>query len=335
MKKRSVFLMGLAAAAGAGYVYWRQQQAYPEQIVEDRNGRKILRTPEERFENLSDYPFAPNYKIVDGLRVHYVDEGPAEGEVVLLLHGEPSWSYLYRKMIPVFAKAGHRAVAPDLIGFGKSDKLTEPGDYTYQRHIDWMWDWLQQADLQNITLFCQDWGALIGLRLVAAHPERFARVVVANGTLPTGHMNQAFKAWLTFSQKVPIFPVGIILQGATTTFLPKAVINAYKAPFPSEKYKAGARVFPLLVPSYPEHPEAEVNKEAWEALRTFDKPFLTAFGDGDPIMRGADKKFQEQVPGAQGQPHTIVPGAGHFLQEDKGEELARITLEFMAANKSS
>jgi len=293
---------------------------------------KLLRTPEERFANLPGYAFAPHYTEVDGVRVHHVDEGPAHGPVVLMLHGEPSWSYLYRKMIPILAQAGCRAVAPDLVGFGKSDKPAAREDHTYQRHVDWMWQWLVSVDVHDVTLVCQDWGALIGLRLVAEHPERFARVVVANGGLPTGdqEMPRAFRAWLALSQRGERLPVGRIIQQGTVTELGDEVLAAYEAPFPDETYKAGARAFPTLVPVRPDDPASAANRRAWRALHRFEKPFLTAFGDGDPITRGADALFHRLVPGAKGQPHTTIEGAGHFLQEDRGEELARVVVDWMS-----
>ncbi|MCB0036398.1 MAG: haloalkane dehalogenase [Anaerolineales bacterium] len=294
----------------------------------------ILRTPEERFANLPGYPFAPHYLEVDGLRIHYVDEGPRDGQVVLMLHGEPSWSFLYRHMIPHFVAAGHRAVAPDLVGFGKSDKLADRHDYSYQKHVDWMWGWLQAAELQGITLVCQDWGSLIGLRLVAEHPERFARVVLANGGLPTGDqkMPEAFQQWLHLSQNISKFPVGRFISGATTTTLSREVVAGYDAPFPDESYKEGARIFPALVPSTPDNPASEANRQAWQSLMKFEKPFLTAFSDSDPITAGGDRFFQRMVPGAKGQPHTIIENGGHFLQEDKGPEFAQIVIDFMARN---
>ncbi len=293
---------------------------------------KVLRTPEERFEGLPDYPFAPHYLEVDGLRIHYVDEGPPEAEIVLMMHGEPSWSFLYRHMIPIFVAAGYQAIAPDLVGFGKSDKLAKRHDYTYQRHVDWMASWVETLDLREITLIGQDWGSLIGLRLVAEHPERFSRVVVANGGLPTGdqRLPAAFKAWQQFSQRVPRLPISRIMNMGTQTKLSREVRAAYEAPFPDESYKEGARIFPALVPISPDDPAAEPNRRAWERLRQFDKPFLTAFSDGDPITRGGDRYFRKLVPGAAGQPHTTIEGAGHFLQEDKGPELARVVLDFMA-----
>jgi haloalkane dehalogenase len=296
----------------------------------------VLRTPDDRFANLPGYPFAPHYvEVADGegasLRVHYVDEGDPGAPVVLLMHGEPSWSYLYRKMIPILVDAGFRAVAPDLVGFGRSDKPVERTSYTYQRHVDWMRDAVETIGLENVTLVGQDWGGLIGLRVVADDPDRFARIVVANTFLPTGDRppGDAFLAWQKFSQTTPDFPVGGIVNGGCATTLPPDVIAAYDAPFPDDSYKAGARQFPLLVPTSPDDPAAPANRAAWEVLERFDRPVLTAFSDGDAITAGGDKVFQARVPGTQGQPHTTITGASHFLQEDKGEELARVIAEFM------
>jgi len=299
----------------------------------------VLRTPDSRFENLPGFAFAPRYLTVDDseggqLRVHYLDEGPADAPPVLLLHGEPSWSYLYRKMIPILVAAGHRVIAPDLVGFGRSDKPSKRSDYTYQRHVDWMQSVLEQLNLQQITLVCQDWGGLIGLRLVAENPQRFARVVVANTMLPTGDHNpgEAFKSWQDYSQKVPEFPAGSIINRATTTELPQAVIDAYDAPYPDESYKEGARQFPLLVPIIPTDPAADKNRAAWAVLMKWDKPFLTAFSDSDPITAGGDKLMQKLIPGTQGQAHTTIVNGGHFLQEDQGEALAQVVVKFIAAN---
>jgi haloalkane dehalogenase len=291
----------------------------------------ILRTPDERFAALPGYPFAPHYVAVDGLRVHYVDEGPRDAAPVLLLHGEPSWSYLYRKMIPPLVAAGHRCLAPDLIGFGRSDKPVRREDYTYQRHVDWIRGVVEGLGLRRITLVCQDWGGLIGLRLVAEHPERFARVVAANTFLPTGDRDPgpAFLAWREFSQTTPEFPVGRIVRGGCVTEVPDDVVAAYDAPFPDDRYKAGARQFPVLVPATPKDPATAANRAAWDALGRFERPFLTAFSDQDPITRGADELLRAHVPGAAGQPHTTIAGGGHFLQEDRGEELARVVVDFM------
>jgi len=299
---------------------------------------EILRTPDERFVDLPGYTFAPHYVDVpsgDGavLRMHHIDEGPSEGEVILLLHGEPSWSYLYRTMIPVLVDAGLRAVAIDLVGFGRSDKPASRDDHTYQAHVDWMWAAIEAIGLQDITLVCQDWGGLIGLRLVGEHPERFARVVAANTYLPTGdhHPGDAFLAWQRYSQETPEFRVGRIVSGGCVTDLTADVIAAYDAPFPDDSYKQGAREFPLLVPTSPDDPAAPANRRAWESLRRLDRPFLCAFSDSDAVTRGADALLRAEIPGTQGQPHTTITGAGHFLQEEKGEELARVVADFVSA----
>jgi haloalkane dehalogenase len=292
---------------------------------------EALRTPDDRFASLPGWQFAPRYAEVGGLRIHYVDEGPRDAAPVLCLHGEPSWSYLYRKMIPVLAGAGLRVVAPDLVGFGRSDKPVRREDYTYERHVGWMRGVLEALDLRAVTLVCQDWGGLIGLRLVAEHPERFARVVAANTFLPTGDvpLGPAFLAWRQYSQETPDFPVGGIVQGGCHSMLPPDVVAAYDAPFPDDRYKAGARQFPVLVPATPDDPAAAANRAAWDVLRRWEKPFLTAFGDQDPITRGADAVLQREIPGAHGQPHTTIRDAGHFLQEDQGEALARVVVEFV------
>lgn len=294
----------------------------------------ILRTPDERFADLPDFPFAPHYVDVAGIRMHYLDEGPRDAEVVLLLHGEPSWSYLYRSMIPVLTGAGLRAVAIDLVGFGRSDKPARREDYTYQAHVDWTWAAIEAIGLTGITLVCQDWGGLIGLRLVGEHPDRFARVVAANTALPTGdqHPGEAFLAWQRFSQESPDFPVGGIIDGGCVSTLPADVIAAYDAPFPDDSFKAGARQFPTLVPTSPDDPAAPANRAAWEALRRFEKPFLCAFSDSDPITRGGDAALRKLIPGAHGQPEVTIAGGGHFLQEDKGPELATVVVDFIAAN---
>ena len=295
---------------------------------------EILRTPDEQFTNLPGYPFEPHYVEVDGLRIHYVDEGPAGAEPVLMLHGEPSWSYLYRKMIPIIADAGYRAIAPDLPGFGRSDKPAQREDYSYQRLVDWMTGFIQALDLENITLVCQDWGGLIGLRLAAEQEARFARIVAANTGLPTGDqsMGEAFLAWQRYSQTVPEFHVGGIIKGGCVSDLAPEVIAAYDAPFPDDRYKAGARQLPALVPTSPDNPATSANRKAWEVLSRWQKPFLTAFSDSDPITRGADRLFHHLVPGARNQPHTTIFAAGHFLQEDKGPELAQFVIS-AATNK--
>lgn len=296
---------------------------------------KKLRTPEDRFVGLSDYPFTPNYVEIDDteggtLRVHYLDEGPADGPVVLAMHGEPSGSYLYRKMIPPLLEAGLRVIAPDLVGFGKSDKPVDPSDYTYARHVAWMQELIiDHLDLSEATLFAQDWGGLIGLRLVAAHPDRFSRVIIGNTGLPTGDVapSAAFLAWQRFSQESPVFPIGQILQGATHSELTTDEVAAYDAPFPDETFKAGARIFPSLVPTSPEDPAAADNRAAWKVLATWTKPFMCCFSDGDPVTKGGAKPFLEHVPGAEGQAHTTIANAHHFFQEDASPQLAKLVID--------
>ena len=287
--------------------------------------KTVLRTPDERFSELSDYSFEPHYLDVDGgslgaLRMHYVDEGPRDGPAVLMLHGEPTWSYLYRHMIPQVTSAGCRALAPDFIGFGKSDKPTDKAAYSYQAHVDWMKSWIEQLDLSGITLFCQDWGGLIGLRLAAEMPDRFAKVMAGNTMLPTGDhpAGEAFLQWRNYSQTTPEFKIGQIVSRGTFGGLSDAEIAAYDAPFPDEDHKAGTRAFPVLVPITPDDPAAPANRAAWEVLKQSDKPFLTCFADKDMIMKGGEKIFQKLLPGCEGQDHFIVENAGHFLQEDAG-----------------
>ena len=300
---------------------------------------KILRTPDARFANLPDFLFSPHYcevKDSDGtaLRIHYVDEGPPSASPILLMHGEPSWSFLYRKIIASLAPRGHHVVAPDLVGFGRSDKPADQSDYTFERHVRWMSDWLDATRLTDTTLFCQDWGGLIGLRLVAAFPEKFARVVVANTGLPTGEgFSAAFQQWLEFSQSIPVLPVGQIVGMGCKRGLSEIEKAAYDAPFPDESFKAGARRFPALVPITPEHGSVAENKVAWKVLEKFTKPFLTAFSDSDPITNGGDLIFQQRVPGTKGQKHVTIADAGHFLQEDKPDEIADVINGFIAATK--
>jgi haloalkane dehalogenase len=297
---------------------------------------KALRTPDERFQKLPGYNFEPRYaEIPDGaggtLRVHYVDEGPRDAAPILLMHGEPSWCYLYRKMIPILAAAGHRAIAPDLIGFGRSDKPDKRTDYTYQRHVDWMTSFIEAIDLQDATLVGQDWGGLIGLRLAAEHPDRFAHIVAANTFLPTGDRpaGEAFLRWQQFSQNTPNFDAGWIVNSGCSTDLSDEIKAAYNAPFPDDSYKEGARQFPLLVPTSPDDPAAPANRTAWEVLNKWEKPFLCAFGDSDPVTKGGDRAFIAAVPGTKGQPHTTIAGGGHFIQEDRGEELAKVIVDWL------
>jgi len=297
---------------------------------------ELLRTPDDRFENLPNFSYKPHYLEVDGIRIHYVDEGPKDAEVILLMHGEPSWSFLYRHMIPIFMKAGFRTVAPDLVGFGRSDKPTKQTDHTYAKHVEWMNQWLKLVDLKTITLFCQDWGSLIGLRMAIENQDRFSRIVLSNGGLPTGEQSpppgHPFMVWREQSRTMPVFEIKFIFQAATTTKLSKDILRGYEAPFPDESFKAGARILPSLVPISIDDPEHEANKNAIEQFKKWKKPFLTAFSDSDPITRGADKFWHENCPGAQGQNHTTIKDAGHMLQEDKGPELAEVIIEFIKNN---
>jgi haloalkane dehalogenase len=332
---------------------------------------EFVRTPDDRFENLDGYPFEPNYVAVPDdeggtLRMHYVDVGPRDGEIVLCLHGQPTWSYLYRKMIPLLTSAGHRVIAPDFIGFGRSDKPVGRHEYTYARHVGWVESFLTQLELTGLTLVCQDWGGLIGLRAVASMPERFARVVTANTGLPTAQGIPAemapkmheiyagvpvvsvdelpakmqeeggpgFMYWIKFCAETPNLVVSQVV-GMSGGRLNEAEARAYDAPFPDDTYKSGARQFPSLVPIFPDNEAIDDNQAAWRVLEKFDKPFLTAFSDSDPVTAGGEQPFRERVPGAKGQNHVTIEGAGHFLQEDKGEELANVVIDFIAANPAA
>lgn len=290
----------------------------------------ILRTPDAHFENLPDWSFHPHYtQIIDAstsqtLRLAYVDEGPRDGPAVLLMHGEPTWSYLYRHIIPKLVALGYRVVAPDLIGFGRSDKLADRNDYTYERHVAWLSSWLTAMNLSDITLFCQDWGGLLGLRLVAAFPERFARVIAGNTGLPVGTpASDGFMQWLAFSQLTNDLPVGKIVATGVTRKLSREEVAAYNAPFPDASYKAGACQFPTLVPITPQHASVAENNAAWKVLTNFDKPFVTAFSDNDPVTRGGELPFQKLIPGAKGQAHVTLKG-GHFLQEDCPDDIVAL-----------
>lgn len=296
---------------------------------------KVLRTPEATFADLPDFPFAPHYAEVrdaasgTALRVHYIDEGPRDAPVVLMLHGEPTWCYLYRHMIGPVVAAGYRVVAPDLVGFGKSDKPAAKTDYSYARHVDWMRQWLKGLDLADVTLACQDWGSLIGLRLLAAMPERFRAVALSNGGLPEGGpAPRAFAIWRAFSQLSPFFPIGGIVGRGTRRALTKAEIAAYDAPFPDARYKAGARIFPSFVP-FEGNPAVPDQKRAWQVLDEFHKPFLCAFSDGDPITRTGETRFIGRVPGTAGQAHRTLKG-GHFIQEDDPQGFVAAILEVAA-----
>jgi haloalkane dehalogenase len=298
----------------------------------------VLRTPEACFEELSGFHFEPNYlEIPDEdlgpLQIHYLDEGPKDGPVVLCLHGEPTWCYLYRKMIPVFVAAGLRVLAPDLVGFGRSDKPSERRDYSYRKHVKWMADWLKAVGASDITLLGQDWGGLIGLRLLAENPEQFVRFSLANTALPTGDhaINEAFHRWRKFSQEDPDFDTGFIVNLFGRGSLSEEEMRAYRAPFPSDEYKAGARQFPLLVPTRPDDPAADDNRRAWKVLMQWEKPALMCFSDADPIMKGGDRPFLKQVPGTRGQPHITLQGH-HFIQEEDGETWARAVAGWIQAS---
>ena len=301
----------------------------------------ILRTPDDRFTDLPDFDFEPHYvEVSDGeggtLRIHLLDEGPADAPPVLLLHGEPTWSFLYRHVVPPLVDAGHRVIVPDLVGFGRSDKPIRAADHTYARHVEWMrLALLERLGLHDITFFGQDWGGLIGLRLVAAEPDRYARVVIGNTGLPTGlgPASEAFLAWQRFSQEAEDFPVGRIIAGGCKTALSPEIIAAYDAPFPDDRHKAAARIFPSLVPTSGDDPASADNQAAWKVLEQFDRPFLLAFSDSDPITAGGDAPFRAKVPGAQGRSHVTIEGGGHFLQEDRGPELARVIADFIAADR--
>ena len=313
----------------------------------------VLRTPDERFADLPEFDYAPSYTEVargDGsghLRVAYVDAGPpdtgppntgpvdtgpVDADPVLLLHGEPSWSFLYRTMIPLLVDAGHRVIAPDLVGFGRSDKPAEINDHTYARHIEWMAELVTNLDLSGLTLFCQDWGGLIGLRLLAEHPERFTRTVAGNTGLPVGNAPMP-DVWQTFRNMVveaPTLDIGRIVASGCVRGLDDAAQAAYDAPFPDERYKAGPRAMPDLIPQRPDDPQSDPNRRAWKVLAELDKPFLVAFSDSDPITAAGRQFLIERVRGAQSLDHPTIEGAGHFLQEDAGPQLAQVIVDFIA-----
>ncbi|MFT7653505.1 MAG: haloalkane dehalogenase [Limisphaerales bacterium] len=310
----------------------------------------VLRTPDTRFANLEDYPFEPNYMEIQGLRVHYLDEGPRDAAPILLIHGEPTWSYLFRKMIPVLTAAGHRVIVPDLVGFGRSDKFSSEERYSYQFHVDVMGELVDRLDLREATFFGQDWGGLIGLRVVGADPDRFARVVVSNTGMPAASGFQGwigytmfklavwwegdvaledlmaeltFPRWVAYSYYVEELPVGEVMRfmGANDE-----VVDAYEAPFPDSSYKAATQIMPYLVPS-----QLRENEVVWqEVYEKWDKPFLVAFTDSDPISRGGEKTFVQRIPGAV---NVTIKGAGHFVQEDAGPELAAMINDFIAGEQ--
>jgi haloalkane dehalogenase len=330
----------------------------------------FIRTPDDRFTNLEGYPFQPHYlDINDGeggrLRMHYLDEGPATGELILCLHGQPTWSYLYRKMIPILTSAGYRVIAPDLVGFGKSDKPTHRGDYTYANHVAWLAQFVNTLNLQKITLMCQDWGGLIGLRVLTQNTDRFARLVVANTGLPDAkgipdemaapmhalfdtipalapaemsaklrenEHGAGFMYWIKYCDSYPDLVISDVVSLSASGTMNDAAKHAYDAPFPAEDYKQGARQFPSLVPIFPDNVAIDDNRAAWEILEAFEKPVITAFSDKDPVTAGGYQRFQESVPGAQGQKHTTIEGAGHFLQDDAPEALSNTIIQFCQDN---
>lgn len=330
----------------------------------------VLRTPDSRFENLSGYDFAPNYSQItadDGtsLRLHYLDEGPRDGQIILCLHGQPSWSYLYRKMIPILTGAGFRVIAPDLIGFGKSDKPAHIDDYTYQGHVDWMNQWFREMDMSDVTLMCQDWGGLIGLRVVADNPDRFARLVIANTGLPSSAAvpaersemlgklypsipvpnaetvaeqfasgsPAAFLFWVKYAAECPDFSVGDVFK-LLSNIEDQAILDGYTAPFPDDTYIASARKFPSCVPFMPHHqPDRDANDKAWEVLEQFNKPVLTAFSDRDAVTKGGEVEFQKRIPGAKNVEHVTIKGGGHFLQEDSAQPLSDAIVTFINDGK--
>lgn len=343
---RTVSIILVLIVAGGAMVIFGLQAPTDWQTGE------AVRTPDARFENLPDYPFEPNYADVSGYRVHYVDEGPRDGPVVLLLHGQPSWSFLYRHMIPPLASAGYRVIAPDLVGFGKSDKPLRQSDHNYQMHIDLMTDLVRQLDLRDVTFFGQDWGGLIGLRVVAEDPTRFSAIMLSNTGLPAAgglrgwigyplfrlavwregtptledlQKEFGFARWVAYARTTPDFDFAGLFQNATSRTLSDDELMAYAAPFPDESYMAAPHIFPYMVPS-----QLRQNETAMRSVfAKWDKPLLTAFGDSDPVSAGGEKVWQQTAPGAAGQPHTLIKGAAHFIQEDEPEELVRLLIELM------
>jgi len=301
------------------------------EIHETPAGTSYVRTPEERFADLPDWPYPAQHLEVDGLRMAYVDEGPRDGRTVLLVHGEPTWGYLYRRMLPGLLAAGHRCVVPDLIGFGRSDKPTERAAYTYAGHVAWLTSFVEQLDLRGIVLFVQDWGGLLGLRVAAEHPERFDRLVIANTDLPDGtSMGEGFMAWQRASQAMPFLDAGALLQRATLArTLTGAEVDAYRAPFPDEAHSAGARQFPLLVPTGPDDPAVPANRAAWDVLEVWTDPVLTLWAPDDVVLGRLQGKFLRRIPGTADQPHQTFQPAGHFIQEDVGDQLATAIVDWL------
>ena len=296
---------------------------------------EILTNDPSDFEGLKEWEYKENfYTLKTGygdMNIHYIDEGSSSEDTVLLLHGEPDWGYIYRKFIDPLVAAGARVVVPDLPGFGKSDKLSERSSYTYEKYVNWMETWMKDLKLNNITLFGQDWGGLIGLRLVAENEDMFKNVVISNTALPTGDISagKAFEDWKNYAQTVENFHAGGIIKGGTVKGLDQYVIDAYNAPFPDDSYKEAARQFPMLVPVTPDNPSSQKNREAWEVLKNWNKPFLCVFSEQDQIFNGVDKAFTKLIPGCQNQPHKTIQG-GHFIQEDNPEECIEAILHVLA-----
>lgn len=287
---------------------------------------EILKTPASAFENIIDFPYKENYVSFNDLEMHYIDEG--EGETILAFHGEPSWSYLYRKFIPVLKD--YRFIVPDLIGFGKSDKIVGWKNYSFDLHFNSLVNFIEKLELNNINLVVQDWGGLLGLSLLGAYPEKFKRVIILNTFLPKGKpLNKAFQLWRTFAKNHPSLPIGSVMQMGTHQKLSKEVIAAYNAPFPSKKYKGGAKAFPLLVPNSPTDAGVDRMNQAREVLSKWNKPALVLFSDKDKIMSGLEDFFYKLIPTANDQPKIIIKDAGHFLQEEKGEEIATYIDQFI------
>jgi haloalkane dehalogenase len=299
---------------------------------------KILRTPDECFANLDGYAFEPHYVEVEAtgpgsppLRIHYVDEGPRDAAPVLLMHGNPTWSYLHRKFVGPLAAAGHRVIAVDLVGCGRSDKPSERSDYTLARHFDWLSQWLEALDLQDTTLYCQDWGGNLGLMLVAQFAERFARVAASNTGLALGEGEGKFmKMWVGMMRDAKEFPFDSMLPTGMTHEITPTEMAAYRAPFPDPSYQAGICQFPMLIAVQPDNPGVAQNLRAWTALGSFEKPFLTLWGALDPVTPGIDRRLQAHIPGATGQPHQVFEKASHFIQEDVPEQLVEHLLRFIA-----